>query len=52
MALGSTNLLKLLGVKFDASEMDLVASKGGDLLSMQSKVVGIISPREDRVYIF
>ncbi|KAJ7183153.1 carbohydrate esterase family 9 protein [Mycena filopes] len=44
LALGSTNVAKLLGVK-NAHRFtpDLVATRGGDLLSFNSKVVGVIS---------
>jgi hypothetical protein len=46
LALGSTNIEALLGVKADVAETpDLVATEGGDLMNMESKVVGIISSR-------
>jgi hypothetical protein len=46
LALGSINIQKLLGVKAIYTEAsDLVATKGGDLLEMESKVVAVISPR-------
>ncbi|KAF9566703.1 carbohydrate esterase family 9 protein [Agrocybe pediades] len=51
MAIGSTNLLKLLGVEVDESKLELVASKGGELLSMQSKVAAILSPAKGAVHI-
>ncbi|KAI0710536.1 hypothetical protein C8Q76DRAFT_600196, partial [Earliella scabrosa] len=44
LALVSVNVEKLLGVKTDGLESDLVATSGGDLLDL-SKVVGVISPR-------
>ncbi|RPD56489.1 composite domain of metallo-dependent hydrolase [Lentinus tigrinus ALCF2SS1-7] len=44
LALASVNLEKLLGIKTDNLEGDLVATSGGDLLEF-SKVVGVISPR-------
>ena len=31
---------------------DLVATEGGDLLDIQSKVVGVISPRKGKVDLF
>ena len=43
IALASTNLEKLLGLP--AEDGDLVLTAGGDLLSMESKVAGIVSPR-------
>ncbi|KAJ7039590.1 hypothetical protein C8F04DRAFT_1231394 [Mycena alexandri] len=44
LALGSTNVAKLLGAK-SAHKFtpDLAATRGGDLLSFNSKVVGVIS---------
>lgn len=44
LALVSSNVEKLLGVKTDGLQADLVATRGGDLLEF-SKVVGVISPR-------
>jgi hypothetical protein len=53
LALGSVNIQKLLGVKAMYSEAsDLVATEGGDLLEMESKVVAIISPRRRLVDLF
>jgi hypothetical protein len=44
LALGSTNVAKLLGAKLPRKlTQDLVATRGGDLLSFNSKVVAIIS---------
>ncbi|TRM69894.1 hypothetical protein BD626DRAFT_422385 [Schizophyllum amplum] len=43
LALASTNLEKLLGLP--SEDGDLVVTSGGDLLSMESKVAGIVSPR-------
>jgi len=44
LALGSTNVAKLLGAKSARKfTPDLVATRGGDLLSFNSKVVGVIS---------
>lgn len=42
MALASVNLETLLGVKTDNT--DLVATRGGSILSFEGKVVSIISP--------
>ncbi|KAJ7841313.1 carbohydrate esterase family 9 protein [Mycena olivaceomarginata] len=44
LALGSTNVAKLLGAKLPRKlTQDLVATRGGDLLSFNSKVVAVIS---------
>jgi hypothetical protein len=44
LALGSTNVAKLLGAKAHRTfTQDLVATLGGDLLSFNSKVVAVIS---------
>ncbi|KAI0297178.1 carbohydrate esterase family 9 protein [Russula brevipes] len=55
LALASTNLDKLLGggdVTRASGASDLVATQGGDLLSFESKVVGVISPRRKSVDLF
>ncbi|KAG6903047.1 hypothetical protein C0995_007480 [Termitomyces sp. Mi166 len=44
LALGSVNVRKLLGVKVDAAKMDLVVTRGGELLDLYSKVVAVVSP--------
>ncbi|KII92269.1 hypothetical protein PLICRDRAFT_37059 [Plicaturopsis crispa FD-325 SS-3] len=51
LALASVNLEKLLGVD-EAEFGDLVATAHGDLLSLQSKVVGVISPSRGVVDLF
>ncbi|KAH8119709.1 composite domain of metallo-dependent hydrolase [Phellopilus nigrolimitatus] len=49
-ALASTNTERLLGINSEtALQSDMVATQGGDLLEIGSKVVGIISPRRARV---
>lgn len=48
IALGSVNLEKLLGAEVD-DDGDFVATKGGDLLEMTSRVVAVISPRRESV---
>ena len=46
LALSSTNMKKLLGIKSgNVVESDLVATRGGDLLDLKSKVVAVISHR-------
>ncbi|KIP04862.1 hypothetical protein PHLGIDRAFT_36717 [Phlebiopsis gigantea 11061_1 CR5-6] len=47
IALASTNLEKLLGIH--ATNDDLVATTGGDLLDFTSKVAAVISPRRGLV---
>lgn len=49
LALGSVNVQKLLGVEVD--DGDLVATRGGELLDVQSKVVAVISPRGESLYV-
>jgi hypothetical protein len=50
LALGSTNLEKLLGVDVTAqSNFDLVATENGDLLDFESKVVAVLSSRRGAV---
>ena len=50
MAIGSTNIEKLLGGKVEAAAVqDLVATEGGDLLDFGSKVVAVLSPRRGSV---
>lgn len=52
-ALASSDLEHLLGVDaHSAVAADHVATVGGDLLSMNSKVVGVISPRGGVVDLF
>ncbi|KAJ7021523.1 carbohydrate esterase family 9 protein [Mycena alexandri] len=53
LALGSTNVAKLLGVKAPQKlTQDLVATRGGDLLSFNSKVVAVISASRGLVDLF
>ncbi|KAI0038899.1 carbohydrate esterase family 9 protein [Auriscalpium vulgare] len=54
LALASTNLEKLLGGTAEVAlgMPDLVATAGGDLLSFESKVVGVISARRQAVDLF
>lgn len=51
IALASTNLEKLLGGGGASAQdaHDLVATKGGDLLDFESKVVAVISARRGTV---
>lgn len=52
IALGSTNLRKLLGGALQDHDWDLVATQGGDLLDFGSKIVATISAREGSVQTF
>ncbi|KZV63157.1 carbohydrate esterase family 9 protein [Peniophora sp. CONT] len=52
IALASTTLDKLLGAEVVAEDRDLVATAGGDLLALGSKVVGVISPVKASVELF
>ncbi|KAG6891468.1 hypothetical protein C0992_006199 [Termitomyces sp. T32_za158] len=45
LALGTVNVQRLLGVEVDAAKVDLVVTRGGDLLDLDSKVVAVVSPR-------
>ncbi|EJC98798.1 composite domain of metallo-dependent hydrolase [Fomitiporia mediterranea MF3/22] len=50
IALASTNVERLLGAAVNSeSQRDLVVTKGGDLLDIEAKVVGIISPQRGQV---
>lgn len=50
--MASTNIEKLLGVEVQSDVADLVVTSGGDLLTFESKVMGIISPRRGVVDLF
>ncbi|KAI0305776.1 carbohydrate esterase family 9 protein [Multifurca ochricompacta] len=52
IALASTNLKKLLSGNRDNNTLDLVATQGGDLLSLESKVVAVILPARGVVDFF
>ncbi|KAL5535942.1 hypothetical protein ACEPAF_4036 [Sanghuangporus sanghuang] len=53
LAIASTNVERLLGVDVDtSSQRDLVVTKGGGLLNIEAKVVGIISPRRGQIELF
>ncbi|KAH7885714.1 hypothetical protein F5I97DRAFT_1874828 [Phlebopus sp. FC_14] len=52
MTMATTNIEKLLGVKRGAIECDMVATRGGELLSFGGKVVAVTSPRRGVVDIF
>lgn len=51
-ALGSLNLEKLLGVEVQDDQVDLVATRGDDLLGFGSRVLVVISPRDQAVQLF
>ena len=51
-AIASTNVEKLLGGKVDPdAEREFVATEGGDLFDMKSKVRAVISPRQGFVHL-
>lgn len=52
MALGSTNLAKLFGIKLESLSGDFVAYRGGGFFDAQSKVVGVMSRRTGRIDLF
>lgn len=47
--MGGINIEKLLGLVRESATIDLVATKGGDLLDFGAEVVAIISPTEKSV---
>ncbi|KAF5380445.1 hypothetical protein D9615_004477 [Tricholomella constricta] len=49
LAIGSVNVEKLLGVEVREEGGDLVATRGGELLDRESKVVGVLSARRVRL---
>lgn len=51
-AISSINVEKLLGVQADPYGNDVVVTSGGDLLSFEGKVVGVISSRRGKVDFF
>ena len=52
LALASVNVEKLLGGKVDPdAEREFVATEGGDLFDMKSKVRAVISPRQGFVHL-
>ncbi|KAF9233435.1 hypothetical protein BU15DRAFT_53885 [Melanogaster broomeanus] len=52
LTMATTNVEKLLGVTRKALDCDMVATKGGELLSFEGKVVAITSPRRGVVDLF
>ncbi|KAJ7144300.1 hypothetical protein C8R44DRAFT_657766 [Mycena epipterygia] len=53
LALASTNIDKALGLKHNARDADeLVVFRGGGLFDMESKVIGVVSPRKSIVEFF
>ncbi|PPQ63495.1 hypothetical protein CVT24_005152 [Panaeolus cyanescens] len=49
LALGTTNMRRLLGLDISDHDLDLVATRGGDLLNQGSRVVAIISAQRKMV---
>lgn len=52
IALASSNLEKLLGLKSGTVTSDLVATTGGTVLDFESKVVGVVSAKRGVVDLF
>ncbi|KIJ15978.1 hypothetical protein PAXINDRAFT_99322 [Paxillus involutus ATCC 200175] len=52
LTMATTNVEKLLGVTRKAFDSDMVATKGGELLSFEGKVVAVTSPRRRVVDLF
>ncbi|KAF9239773.1 hypothetical protein BU15DRAFT_74314 [Melanogaster broomeanus] len=52
LTMATANVEKLLGVTRKALDCDMVATKGGELLSFEGKVVAITSPRRRVVDLF
>ena len=52
LALVSTNLNKIFGLYDEDEGDDLVLYEGGDMFSMESKVIGVASPKNGHVEIF
>ncbi|KAF9225904.1 carbohydrate esterase family 9 protein [Gyrodon lividus] len=52
LTMATTNVEKLLGVTRKAFNSDMVATKGGELLSFEGKVVAVTSPRRGVVDLF
>lgn len=50
--MAATNVERLLGVTRKASQSDMVATKGGELLSFEGKVIAVTSPRRGVVDLF
>lgn len=49
LALGSTNMRKLLGLDISDHDLDLVATRGGELVDQDAKVVAIISAQRETI---
>ena len=49
LALATTSLEALIGIDADPEDGDLVATRGGELLGFDGKVVAVISPRRGLV---
>ncbi|KIJ61513.1 hypothetical protein HYDPIDRAFT_31124 [Hydnomerulius pinastri MD-312] len=52
LTMATTNVEKLLGVTRKAFDCDMVATRGGELLSFEGKVVAVTSPRRKTVDLF
>jgi hypothetical protein len=52
LALVSTKVEELIGIERYSELADLVVTEGGDLLSFEAKVIGIISSAREKVDLF
>lgn len=52
LSMASFNVERLLGIENDGTDADIVATEGGELLSFEGKVVGVISSRRGNVHVF
>ncbi|TFK25671.1 amidohydrolase [Coprinopsis marcescibilis] len=50
IAIGSSNIEKLLGVERDPDSVELVVTRGGDILDTHSRVAAVISPQRGAIY--
>jgi len=52
LSMASFNVERLLGIENDGWDADIVVTEGGELLSFEGKVVGVISSRRRNVHLF
>jgi hypothetical protein len=50
--MASSNVELLFGLESDPEDSDYIATRGGDLLSFESKVIAVISNRRGVVELF
>lgn len=52
LAMATTKLEALLGLQVNEADREMVAYSGGDVFSLESKVVAVIAPLQGRVDLF